>query len=136
MGDLSENFSLKEFNVAGAANPIVSPILVNALQSLRNMAGLPIRVLSGYRTIEHNKSVGGVDGSYHTKGMAADITIGDLDIFEMYLLADQVHEFTNGGIGLYPDFRNIHVDVRGHWSRWAKVGGVFVPIDRAVVRVK
>ena len=41
----------------------------------RMMAGTPFRITSGYRTESHNKKVGGVKGSSHTKGCAVDIAV-------------------------------------------------------------
>jgi len=37
----------------------------------------PFKINSGYRTIEHNKKVGGIENSPHTKGLAADISVTD-----------------------------------------------------------
>lgn len=43
------------------------------LDKARDIAQVPFQISSGYRTNEHNKRVGGVQGSSHTKGYAADI---------------------------------------------------------------
>ena len=48
-----------------------------ALDPLRKQWGLPIRVTSGYRCPELNDEVGGVEGSYHMDGCAADISATD-----------------------------------------------------------
>ena len=47
------------------------------LDPLREQWGLPIRVTSGYRCPELNDEVGGVEGSYHMEGCAADISATD-----------------------------------------------------------
>lgn len=44
------------------------------LSFARAMAGIPFKINSGYRTKAHNKKVGGVGDSAHTKGLAADIS--------------------------------------------------------------
>ena len=47
------------------------------LDELRSRCSFPFHVTSGYRTEEHNKKVGGIKGSSHIKGLAADIAIID-----------------------------------------------------------
>lgn len=49
-------------------------LVENLLDPLRDAFGAPIIVQSGFRCHELNHLVGGVDGSYHTKGLAADIS--------------------------------------------------------------
>lgn len=46
----------------------------NVLNPLREKFGKPIRITSGFRSPELNKSVGGKPTSQHTKGEAVDIT--------------------------------------------------------------
>jgi hypothetical protein len=45
------------------------------LNNARQIAGIPFKISSGYRTIEHNQKVGGVSNSSHLSGLAADISI-------------------------------------------------------------
>lgn len=45
------------------------------LDEARMLAGTPFKITSGYRTERHNKKVGGVKGSSHTKGCAVDIAV-------------------------------------------------------------
>lgn len=46
---------------------------VRILDQVRECAGFPFFVTSGYRTEAHNKKVGGVVNSSHRKGLAVDI---------------------------------------------------------------
>lgn len=48
------------------------------LDPLREAWGNPITVTSGYRCPELNRAVGGVRNSHHLRGMAADISTGDV----------------------------------------------------------
>lgn len=43
------------------------------LDELRKELGWPLKVVSGIRTAAHNAEVGGVDGSAHVAGFAADV---------------------------------------------------------------
>ncbi len=51
-------------------------LLIHVLIPLREWYGKPITVNSGFRTVAHNKAVGGAKNSHHLKGEAVDITTG------------------------------------------------------------
>ncbi len=48
-------------------------LVENVLDPVREKFGKPIKVNSGFRCIVHNRTVGGVAGSQHVRGEAADI---------------------------------------------------------------
>jgi len=102
MGDLTRNFSRSEFACPCCGRADVDMRLVEALQELRDLAGVPVRVNSGFRCEKHNREVGGARRSRHLLGEAADIVVKGLTPERMYRLAEQVEAFRNGGIGLYP----------------------------------
>jgi hypothetical protein len=52
-------------------------LAANTLQPIRELWGKPVTVNSGYRSLALNRIIGGVSGSQHMKGQAADITVGD-----------------------------------------------------------
>lgn len=92
---LSKSFIISEFlnsNIAKRKGILLDPpnehidnmsfLCRNLLQPLRDKLGNPIRINSGYRSIELNKVIGGaykiidkkyVPTSQHCKGMAADL---------------------------------------------------------------
>ncbi len=120
------NFALVEFNCKDAAKtPVPESIRGNVqqvmeqLEILRTEVGKAITVTSGYRTVEHNKSVGGEANSLHLCGMAADIKIAGVtptalrDTIERLITAGKMKQ---GGIGLYNTF--VHYDIRGTKARW------------------
>ena len=43
------------------------------LDEARQRCGIPFRINSGFRTVAHNRKVGGVSNSSHLRGYAADI---------------------------------------------------------------
>lgn len=51
-------------------------LVAHVLDPLREAWGGPIHVTSGYRSADVNKAVGGVAGSQHCLGQAADLTTG------------------------------------------------------------
>ena len=131
MGDLSPHFSKVELACHHCGQLKVEKRLLEALEELRRLAGKPIVVHDGYRCPLHNQEVGGVTDSEHTRGVAADVDIPGLTLQQMYELALQVPAFVEGGIGVY-DGGFLHVDVRAHASRWARVRGQYVGIGNLV----
>jgi len=132
MGNLSKNFSRHEFACRCCGRAEINPRLVDALQELRDLAGEPVRITSGYRCSDHNRAVGGAKQSQHLLGNAADIVVKGRSVAEMYELAEQVPAFRDGGIGVYPDMGFIHVDVRNERARWGHLGGKYVTLTKAL----
>ena len=50
---------------------------IRMLDGVREIAGIPFKVNSGYRTKSHNKKIKGSPNSSHMKGLAADIHCTD-----------------------------------------------------------
>jgi len=131
MGDLSAHFSRAEFACHCCGEFQLDLGLLGALEALRNLAGVPIVVQSGYRCPKHNRDVGGQAHSQHVLGKAADIRLPGLGLQHMYELAVAVPALAEGGIGAY-DRGFLHVDVRGRAARWAQVAGRYVAIHELV----
>ncbi len=87
---LSEHFRLEEmcYSRAGVEKGIgnipgqevfaaLKYLVTGLLEPLRKLYGKPVGVTSGYRSEEVNRLVGGVPGSQHTKGEAADCYVPD-----------------------------------------------------------
>ena len=129
MGTLTKNFSVSEFQCKCCGCFIPNQKLIDSLQELRDLVGVPITVNSGYRCLTHNRRVRGSNNSQHRKGAAADIVIEGMTPLEMYAYALEIPTFRQGGIGVYPGQGFIHVDVRGYPARWGKVDGKFVDIN-------
>jgi len=72
---------------------------VDKLDKVREFAGFPMIINSGYRTPEHNKRVGGVPTSAHLTGLAADIRIKNSKQRHELLKAAIACGFTRIGIG-------------------------------------
>lgn len=132
MGDLRRDFSKREFACRCCGKVFVATALADGLQALRDLAGRPVIITSGYRCARHNNAVGGADGSLHTSGQAADIVVGGLAVHQMYALAEQIPVF--GGIGVYDD-GFLHVDVRPKRARWGRVGGRYVSLELALAQI-
>lgn len=77
-----------------------------------------IKILSGFRCQTHNKRVGGSPNSQHVLGRAVDITSEVVNYRRLKEIAEGIRLFNEGGIGLYPQSKFLHVDVRGVKTRW------------------
>lgn len=88
-------------------------------ETIRAIYGRPMIVGSAYRTVEHNRRIGGARNSQHVQGRALDLyppSGVSVTVFAKAIrdLADaMVSEGADliGGIGYYPTF--VHVDTRG-----------------------
>ena len=59
--------------------------LADYLDVIREKAGKPILISSGFRCSVLNKAVGGVSNSQHQKGLAADLICADMESLEKVL---------------------------------------------------
>lgn len=101
MGDLSTHFSRGELSCRCCGRLQIDSKLLEGLEVLRSLAGVPLVVHAGYRCPQHNRDVGGVPHSEHLEGQAADISMPGLSLQRMYELALAVPQFAAGGIGVY-----------------------------------
>jgi uncharacterized protein YcbK (DUF882 family) len=123
---------MNEITAADLACPcchvqVANPRLVIALNQLQQTTDIKLEIRSGYRCHPHNASQGGAPSSKHLTGLAADVHSAAHNPLELYLIAEQIPDFANGGIGLYPN-DSIHLDVRSSRARWYRVSGKDYPI--------
>ena len=116
---LSKNFVAMEFDCEGAGcckETVIDEKLVEILQKIRDHFGKPIggSHLTAYRCPTHNAKVdNAAKTSFHTKGMAADISIVGVAPAEIAKYAESIGVL---GIGLYDTF--VHIDSRDYKSFW------------------
>lgn len=102
-----QNFSPREIACKGTGQLLVDEVALDRLQALRDALGVPIVIVSAYRSPEHNRRVGGAKGSYHMKGCAFDVSMAnhDPDLFEM-----AARSMGFRGFGYYPKSGFMHID--------------------------
>lgn len=81
------------------------PRLLEVLERIRALRPGPLRIISGYRSPETNKAVGGAPRSQHLYGRAADIPPGRATPAEAIRCGAT-------GVGIKGQWA-VHVDVRG-----------------------
>ncbi len=121
--NLTKNFRLEEFKSPDADYFPISVInnlneLAINLQVLRDYIGNflsvnpAIHINSGWRTVEHNKKIGGVRASRHLFGFAADIWVAKISPDKLHEIVEGLIKkgvMKQGGLGLYNTF--IHYDI-------------------------
>lgn len=104
-----EEFRCKGSNCCGRSAPM-NPQHLLRLDLLRAQVNSPIIVNSGFRCNTHNREVRGAAKSYHTLGLATDITAPKKTIDELLAIIQRSTIFEHGGVIVYTTF--IHVDSR------------------------
>lgn len=118
---VAANFRVSEFACHGSGccdSVRIDDALVAFLQQIREHFGKPVTINSGYRCQTHNRTAGGVFGSRHTLGQAADISVRDIPPAEVAKFAESIGI---PGIGLYETARDgffVHIDTRPGRSFW------------------
>ena len=100
-------FRASEFRCRHCGEIVIESRVIEILERLRIYFGKPIVITSAYRCRVHNKRVGGVPNSAHTRGYAVDIKCtnsSDRQRILEFLLGERVKR-----IGIHPRF--IHFDL-------------------------
>jgi uncharacterized protein YcbK (DUF882 family) len=121
MGDLSPHFSTSEFVCrCGCGRVFIEPELIQTLEAIREYAGFPVVITSGFRCPDHNAAAGGTPQSAHLTGEAADISISSSHRRFKFIEAAIMAGVSRIGVG-----RNIlHIDVSKRlpqeviWGYW------------------
>lgn len=127
---LSPHFTLAEFGckdgtcVPDELVPGLKLHCERVLEPIREAIGTPLSIVSGYRTVEYNRKIGGAKASFHLWDKYPDRFATDLSAKGK--TPAQVHaciealigagKIPQGGVGLYSTF--VHYDNRGYKRRW------------------
>lgn len=96
--------------------------LAYELEIIRAIWNRPIAIISGYRTVEYNKLVGGAKGSQHLLCTAADIRVQGISpakVHEEILWLYRRDKIAIGGLGAYPTFTHVDIRVGRQLARWS-----------------
>ena len=74
MANDTKYFKVSEFACKCCGKNNIDQRVIDMAEIIRLAGGVPVNVNSGYRCAKHNAEVGGVNGSFHTKGFAADLS--------------------------------------------------------------
>lgn len=116
---ITPHFKFKEF-ACKDGTPVPEYLFYNMrmlsanLEVIRAFIGAPIIINSAYRTISHNKAVGGAVQSQHLHCNAVDIHVKGFLPIKVYNTIKQLmlrRAIEQGGLFLYENF--VHYDRRG-----------------------
>lgn len=88
---LTKHFKLSEIHCHGkgcCSTTKIDIAVVKIAEKMRCALGVPITIESGYRCPEHNKKVGGANGSGHCMGTALDLTTKNVSRERLAVLAE------------------------------------------------
>ena len=119
MAENTKNFKVSEFACKHCGENKIDQRVLNMCQEIRDYLNVPVRINSGYRCEIHNKNVGGVKGSKHTKGFAADLSC-ELGAKKLFDAVKDLHD--NKGklrdLDYCIKYKNfIHIDCGGKRSK-------------------
>lgn len=102
-------FNINEFDSPDSkgSGAFMDETLIDMLINARHIAGIPFIINSGYRTKKHNKKIGGVENSSHTKGLAVDIKC--IDSRSRFIIINALKEAGFNRLGIGKTF--IHADI-------------------------
>ena len=100
-------FKIEEFACKCCGKHPMCEDLLKRLDTARGLAGIPFKINSGFRCVEHNRAVGGSKNSSHIRGLAADIAC--TDDRTRFILVEALIEAGFTRVGVARGF--IHVDV-------------------------
>ena len=116
---LTKNFNLEEF-ACKDGTPVPKKYYENCkelaenLQVLRDSLGVPLEILSGFRTVKHNKKIGGAPASFHLTASAADLKSRTIPTYKIYMRILELMaegKMKKGGLKCYSTW--VHYDIRG-----------------------
>ena len=119
---LTEHFKSEEFwckcgcGLEGPNGNHIIQNLVLKLELVRKAYGKSMRINSGIRCLEYNRSIGSSDTSSHIKGIAADVGCTQMSD-RLELISEFVKHFKR--IGIHKEFIHVDIDVD-------KRNGIFV----------
>jgi len=117
-GENPENYQAYGFDCGcgcgSSGADLIHEKLLELLDTARYNYGKPLSLSCAFRCDVHNQRVGGVVGSEHTKGLAADVVCPDdlsVEDFACFLERCMDALGIQGGVGRYPDNGFVHIDV-------------------------
>ena len=114
---LTEHFNSEEFDCqCGCGSGNIMQNLVLKLEEVRVAIDRPMKINSGIRCLNHNRSIGSSDTSSHIKVIAADIGCTQMSD-RLQLMSEFVKHFKR--IGIHKEFIHVDIDVD-------KRNGIFV----------
>lgn len=131
MGDLSENFSHKDFACrcpACKGEYRVHLGLVGILETIAAHFKKRPKIISGFFCEAYGETLKREKPSYHSKGKAVNVSIEGIAAAELFKFAETIEGIN--GLGFYPEEKMVHLDTRPAEKKevWIKERGKYSPL--------
>ena len=105
------HFFISEFDSPDlkGSGQLMDETFLSMIDEARSIANVPFKINSGFRTVEHNKKIGGKSNSSHLKGLAADISCTTSR--ERFLILEALIMVGFTRIGIAKSFIHCDIDV-------------------------
>ena len=107
---ISDHFSKQDFVCKESGKFKISLGLVGALEELRSQLQKRITIIKGFECPDIAEKKGVLKKNLHTQGLAADITVSDISLNDLFKTAETIPSIT--GIGINKTDNYIHIDTR------------------------
>lgn len=106
---ISQYLTLNDFESPDTKEVKLNPRLLILTEMMMLLLSPGLIITSGYRTLEHNKAIGGAENSYHMKGEAVDFKHSSLPL---KLVARVAKRIGFHGVILEKEKNHVHCDIR------------------------
>jgi len=110
-----KNFTLNELKSKGDNLVMFNEAAMDRLQALRDHLGIPLHIVSAYRSVAHNKAVGGKPHSMHLQAKAFDISLSNFD--DPNILYQGAIDVGFHGFGFYQTFFHTDIGRPRYWNQ-------------------
>ena len=133
---ISEHFVKRDFDsrkkdCSCSQSLRISLGLVGVIEAIRAQIGKKITICTGYYCPECRTQKYGIKRDVHPQGIAADIQVPDMSIYELFQIAETFPDIK--GLGLNIDNNHVHIDTRKTAERelWVESNGDWIPLTDA-----
>lgn len=126
--DIRKNFKVRELISRDCEVVLYSGLLLDVAQAVREHYNLPVQFSNLFRTLTHNKDVGGSETSNHPHGKATDMYIWGVDAENLKKVVSRIAGHFSQII-TYKKTNHVHVAVNVEHERLYHNGDIYIKVE-------